>query len=353
MHQYNVAVAGATGAVGAEFIRLLEEREFPLGSLRLLASSRSAGKQITLRNGKLTVEEMTHNSFQGCDIAFFSAGGARSKEFAPSAVKSGAVVIDNSSAFRMDPEIPLVVPGINDSDLHDHKGIIANPNCSTIIMLMALAPLDRLSPVKRVIVSTYQAASGAGAMAMQELIDQTRRSLQGDELEPKVFPHPIAFNLFSHNSKVDEDGYNEEERKMIQESRKILHNPILKISPTCIRVPVLRAHSESLNVEFEHRPSLEAVIQAMKNAPGVALVDDRTGNRFPMPIEASGRDEVLVGRIRHDLSNENAIDLFVCGDQILKGAALNGFQIAEALIRRGLMESWKRHHELSVAFRSH
>jgi aspartate-semialdehyde dehydrogenase len=335
MTLYNVAIAGATGAVGTDFIKLLEERNFPLKELRLLASERSAGKKIEFKGKQLTVEVLTENSFEGIDIAFFSAGGSRSKEFAAAAVNAGAIVIDNSSAFRMDPDVPLVVPEINPEDIKASKGVIANPNCSTIIMLMAVEPLRRLAPVRRIITSTYQAASGAGAQAMEELLEQTRTVVNGGTAEPKIFPHPIAFNLFSHNTKIDETGYNEEERKMINESRKILHDPGLRVSATCVRVPVLRAHSISINVEFEpgKRPAIDAIREALAAFPGVTLQDDTVANHFPMPLEASGKDDVLVGRIRYDLSNEDAVDLFVCGDQILKGAALNGMQIAEEWVR--------------------
>jgi aspartate-semialdehyde dehydrogenase len=336
MKTYHVAIAGATGAVGTEFLQLLEMREFPLASLRLLASERSAGRALPFRNRPHSVELLTKDSFRGIDIAFFSAGGSRSREFAPAAVEAGALVIDNSSAFRMDPEVPLVIPEVNPDDIAKHHGIIANPNCSTIIMLMAVAPLRQLAPIRRIVASTYQAASGAGAQAIQELLDQTHELLRDRPISPRVFPHPIAFNLFSHNTKIDETGYNEEERKMIYESRKILHDPNLLISATCIRVPVVRAHSESLNIEFEagKRPTLEGIRRALAHFPGVTIMDDREGNHFPMPIEASGRNDILVGRLRYDLSNENAIDLFVAGDQILKGAALNGIQIAEAWMHR-------------------
>jgi aspartate-semialdehyde dehydrogenase len=326
---YHVAIAGATGAVGEEFRKLLEERPFPLASLRLLASERSRGKEMPFRGERLPVQVLTQDSFQGCDIAFFSAGAARSREFAPAAVRSGAVVIDNSSAFRMDPKVPLVVPEINPEDIASHQGIIANPNCSTIIALMAIAPLRTLGRLKRIVVSTYQAASGAGAQAMHELIEQTRAYLDGRPVVARVFPHPIAFNLFSHNTPVGADGYNDEERKMILESRKILHDESLKITATCIRVPILRAHAESINVEFDGaRPSVGQVREALFRSPGVEVVDDVEHGLFPMPLDATGRDAVLVGRIREDASNDHAIEMFVCGDQILKGAALNGFQIA-------------------------
>lgn len=336
MKQYHVALAGATGAVGAEFLKLLEERDFPLASLKLLASARSVGKTIRFKGEDIPVEELTADSFAGCDIAFFSAGGGRSKEFAPAAAKAGAVVIDNSSAYRMDPNVPLVVPEVNPDDALAHNGIIANPNCSTIILLMALTPLHRRWPVKRVVVSTYQAASGAGAQAMRELEEQTADILAGKPAQKDVFPHQIAFNLFSHNTNINETGYNEEELKMVKETRKILHEPNLAISATCIRVPVLRAHSESVNIEFAGpRPSVEEAREVVSAFPGVILVDDREKNTFPMPVDATGRDECLVGRIREDLSHPNALDLFVAGDQILKGAALNGYQIAEVLIQRG------------------
>jgi aspartate-semialdehyde dehydrogenase len=333
---YHVAIAGATGAVGTEFLRVLERHRFPIASLRLLASERSEGKRIRFAGEDLVVQRLTENAFDGVQIAFFSAGASRSRQYAPAAVKAGAVVIDNSSAFRMDPQVPLVVPEINIEDARQHEGIIANPNCSTIIMLMAVAPLHRRWRAKRIVVSTYQAASGAGAQAMQELLDQTAAILEGKEVTPRVLPHQIAFNLFSHNSAVNEYGYNEEEWKMIHESRKILHEPDLAITATCVRVPVLRAHSESINIEFaERRPSVEEARQALTEFPGVKLVDDRERNHFPMPIEATDREEVLVGRIREDVSNPMALDLFVSGDQLLKGAALNAVQIAEALIAQG------------------
>lgn len=339
MSQYHIAIAGATGAVGTEFLQLLEERDFPLASLRLLASARSAGKRIAFKGEELPVEALTARSFAGVDIAFFSAGGGRSKEFAPAATEAGAVVIDNSSAFRMDPAVPLVVPEVNPDDVSGHRGILANPNCSTIILLMALAPLHRLSPVRRVVVSTYQAASGAGASAMRELEEQSAAFLAGDPIVKESFPHQIAFNLFSHNTAIDASGYNEEERKMVHETRKILHEPNLAVTATCIRVPILRAHSESINLEFAgERPSLDAVRAALDAFPGVTVVDDRAGNVFPMPLDASGRDDVLVGRIREDISHPKGLDLFVSGDQILKGAALNGFQIAQLLIERNAVK---------------
>lgn len=338
MSAYNVALVGATGAVGAEFLQLLASRDFPLGELRLLASSRSAGTTIHFKDKDIVVQELTESSFDGIDIAFFSAGGSRSKQYAAAAVAAGAVVVDNSSAFRMDPSVPLVVPEVNPNALNGHNGIIANPNCSTILLVMVLAPLLKLAPIRRVVVSTYQAASGAGAAAMRELETQTATVLTGDEPQPEIFPHPIAFNLFSHNTPIDDTGYNEEELKMVKETRKILSDGALAVTATCIRVPIPRAHSESVNIEFAgERPSVSAIRDALAVFPGVVVVDDRDANVFPMPRDASGRDEVFVGRIREDLSCPNAVDLFLSGDQILKGAALNGYQIAECLIERGLL----------------
>ena len=338
MSAYNVALVGATGAEGAEFLQLLESRDFPLGELRLLASSRSAGTTIRFKDQDIVVQELTETSFDGIDIAFFSAGGSRSKQYAAAAIAAGAVVVDNSSAFRMDPSVPLVVPEVNPDALVGHNGIIANPNCSTILLVMVLAPLLKLAPIRRVVVSTYQAASGAGAAAMRELETQTADVINGNDPKPDIFPHPIAFNLFSHNTAIDETGYNEEELKMVKETRKILSDETLAVTATCIRVPIPRAHSESVNIEFSgERPSVTAIHDALAAFPGVVVVDDREANIFPMPRDASGRDEVFVGRIREDISCPNAIDLFLSGDQILKGAALNGYQIAECLIERGLL----------------
>jgi aspartate-semialdehyde dehydrogenase len=328
---YRVAIVGATGAVGTELLQILEQRRFPVSSLRLFASERSAGKQVRFCGEELMVEPLRADAFRGVELAFFSAGAARSREFAPQAVQAGAVVIDNSSAFRLEPDVPLVIPEINGDTLKNHRGIIANPNCSTIILLMALAPLRQLTRIRRILVSTYQAASGAGAQAMQELLDSTRAYLQGEPFEPRVLPYPYAFNLFSHNSPIGADGYNEEERKILLESRKILGEPELAISATCVRVPVLRAHSESIHVELEHRPPLEAIRAAYRAFAGVKLVDDRERNHFPMPIEATGCDEVLVGRLREDTALPNGLALFACGDQLRKGAALNAVQIAERI----------------------
>jgi aspartate-semialdehyde dehydrogenase len=330
---WHAAIMGATGAVGTEFLALLEERNFPLKSLKLLASKRSAGKKLKFRGEDLTVEELTADSFKGVELVLASAGGSVSKQFAPLAVKAGAVVVDNTSAFRMDPEIPLVVPEVNPEDIQKHKGIIANPNCSTIIMNVPVWPLHKALPIRRIVVSTYQAVSGAGAAAMFELAEAARAFLDGKPFTPKIMPHSAAFNVFSHNSEVGPDGYNLEERKMVLETRKIFHCPEILVAATCVRVPVMRAHSESINLEF-HQPVTEAQIRdILAAAPGVRIVDDRKRNYFPMPLDASGKDDVLVGRIRSDMSQPDGrgIEMFVSGDQIRKGAALNAIQIAEML----------------------
>ncbi|MHB1870187.1 MAG: aspartate-semialdehyde dehydrogenase [Steroidobacteraceae bacterium] len=329
-----VAIVGATGAVGVELIRCLERRNFPLAALRLLASARSAGKTLTYRGEALAVEELTEESLRGVDIALFSAGKAISKQFAPLAVAAGAVVVDNSSAFRRDPAVPLVVPEINPQALEGHGGIIANPNCSTIIAITPLWAVHRHNPIRRMILATYQAASGGGAAAMEELSESTRAYLEGRAYEPKVLPHPYAFNLFSHNSPIDaESGYNEEELKAVHETRKIYGDAAIRVTATCVRVPVLRAHSIAINIECE-RPITPAQVRAlMADAPGVKLVDDPGRNYFPMPTDASGGDPILVGRIRTDISDPSgrSVALFVAGDQLLKGAALNAVQIAELL----------------------
>ncbi len=329
--EYSVAIAGATGAVGVEMIKTLEKRNFPVKNLKLLASKRSVGKTMTFKGTTLTVEELTHDSFEGVDIALFSAGGGRSKEFAPSAVKAGAVVIDNSSAYRMDPSVPLVVPEVNPEDVKWHKGIIANPNCTTIIMLVPLKPLHDISPIKRIVVSTYQSASGAGAKAMEELEVQARKVLDGEQVTPEVLPYQIAFNLFCHNSPLLENGYNEEEMKMVNETRKIMHCDVIKVCPTTVRVPVLRAHAEAITIEQERKVTVEEARAALAGAPGVAIMDDRATNHHPMPIETSEKDDVFVGHLRDDLSSDTGLAMFVCGDQLLKGAALNAVQIAELL----------------------
>ncbi len=331
----HLAIVGATGVVGREVCGLIGERGLNVGRVSLLASPRGAGTWIAVAGRDIEVKELNERSFHGVDFAIFSAGGECSRRWAPVATSAGAVVIDNSSAFRMDPDVPLVVPEVNPGDLSGHRGIIANPNCSTIIMNVAVWPLHRVNPVKRIVVSTYQAASGAGADAMEELRSQSADFLTGREVVPRIFPHPIAFNLFSHDTPIGPDGYNTEERKMIDETRKIFHDASLAVTATCIRVPVLRAHSESLNVTFERPITPVEVCKLLRDAPGVEVVDDVEGGRFPMPVDASGRDNVLVGRIRQDVSQPDdlGIELFVCGDQLRKGAALNAIQILELLTR--------------------
>lgn len=331
----HLAVVGATGAVGREACVLIAERKLNPGRTSLLASNRSVGMKIEVAGRAVEVSELTNRSFEGVDYAIFSAGAERSRQFAPIAVRAGAVVIDNSSAFRMDANTPLVIPEINPGDLKGHQGVIANPNCSAIILMMAVWPLHRVNPIRRIVVSTYQSASGAGAAAMEELRTQTADHLAGRHIEPKVFPHPIAFNLFSHNTAIGPDGYNVEEQKIIEETRKIFHQPQLLIAPTCIRVPVLRAHSESINLTFDQPISADEVRSILSKAPGVRVVDDSAKNYFPMPVDASGKDDVLVGRIRTDQSDPTGrgIQLFACGDQLRKGAALNAVQILEAFVR--------------------
>jgi len=330
----NLAIAGVTGAVGQEFLKILAEREFGFDSVKMLASSRSAGKKIEFKGKEYVVEQMTEDSFAGVDIALFSAGAARSRQFAPAAVKAGAVVVDNSSAFRMDADVPLVIPEINPDKIAAHKGIIANPNCSTIIGIIPVWPLHKANPVKRMVVSTYQAASGAGQQAMLELEQQSRQLLEGKEPTCEAFPYQIAFNAFSHNSQLDADGYNLEEVKMVKETRKIFDCPDIAITCTCIRIPVFRAHCESINLEFTAPISPEQVRDLLSTAPGVAVLDDRQHNRFPMPIDATGRDEIFVGRIRqdHSIAENRGINIWVAGDQLRKGAALNAVQIAEKLL---------------------
>lgn len=330
----NLAVAGVTGAVGQEFLSILEQRDFPFDSFKALASIRSAGKKIEFKSKEYIVEELTKDSFEGIDIALFSAGGERSKEFGPAAAKAGAVVVDNSSAFRMDAEVPLVIPEINPEKIKDNKGIIANPNCSTIIAIVPVWPLHKANPVKRMVVSTYQAASGAGYPAMLELENQSRDILDGKEAKCEVFPYQIAFNVFCHNSPLKPNGYNEEEMKLVNETRKIFDCPDIAITCTCVRIPVYRAHSESINLEFTDPITSEQVRDLLSTAPGVTLLDDRENNRFPMPVDASGKDDIFVGRIRQDesLPDNRGINLWVCGDQLRKGAALNAVQIAEKLL---------------------
>ncbi|MGE0717621.1 MAG: aspartate-semialdehyde dehydrogenase [Alphaproteobacteria bacterium] len=330
-----VAVVGATGAVGVELARCLEERNFPVAGLRLLASPRSAGRSMGFRNETLTVAPLSEESFAGVDLALFSAGSGVSKRFAPAAVAAGAVVVDNSSAFRMDAGVPLVVPEVNEGAISAHHGIIANPNCVAIIAAVPLAPLHRANPIRRVTAATYQAASGAGAAAMEELRASTAAYLEGRPFTPTVLAHPYAFNLFSHDTAVDPaTGSNGEETKVMLELRKILASPEMRIAVTCVRVPVLRAHSIALTVEMERPATPDEVRSLLASAPGIRIVDDAAHNHYPMPREASGQGDVLVGRIRRDPSDPSgrSVMLFVAGDQLLKGAALNAVQIAERLL---------------------
>ena len=336
-----VVIAGITGAVGQEFLRVLKERNFPYKSMKMLASARSAGSKVEFDGETYVVEELTADSFDGQDIALFSAGGSISKKFGPVAVEKGCFVVDNSSAFRMTEGVPLVVPEVNPEAMAHMKlggkaGIVANPNCSTIIALMAVTPIHRVATVERMVVSTYQAASGAGALAMKELEQQTRELVNDGEVKTmEIFKWQYAFNLFSHNAPMTENGYNEEEMKMVKETRKIWNFNDVNITATCIRVPVMRAHAESINLTLKNPLDEKKAREILSKAEGVTLIDDRANNRFPTPLDATDNDDVYVGRIRQDISqpNNKGIDLFVCGDQIKKGAALNAVQCAELLLK--------------------
>jgi aspartate-semialdehyde dehydrogenase len=327
-----VAIMGATGAVGQELLQLLSERRFPVEELIPLASPRSAGRSLRWQEREFTIQAVDADAFEGVDLVLASAGGAVSKQWAPLAAAAGAVVIDNSSAFRMDPAVPLVVPEVNAAEAFRHRGIIANPNCTTILLTLAIAPLQARRPIQRVVVSTYQSASGAGARAMEELRSLSRTALAGGEPISEVLPHSLAFNLFLHNSPLQPNGYCEEELKMLNETRKILGLPDLRLSATCVRVPVLRAHSEAVNIEFFEPFPVQEARELLSCAPGIELLENFEDNRFPMPTDVTGRDPVAVGRIRQDLSHPHALELWLCGDQIRKGAALNAIQIAEVLI---------------------
>lgn len=331
--EFNVAIAGATGAVGVEMLKTLEKRNFPVKNLKLLASARSAGKTMQYKGETLVIEEMTPASFKGIDIALFSAGSGISKEYRQIVVDAGAVMVDNSSAFRMEDDVPLVVPEVNAADVKNHHGVIANPNCTTAIMLVAVAPLHRAKKLRRLVASTYQAASGAGAKGMAELIEQTRQILNGEAIEPKAFAHRIAFNLIPHIDSFADNGYTKEELKMVYESRKMLHVADLPVSCTSVRIPALRAHSESLNLEFEEEITPDEARAILAAAPGVTVVDDPAAKLYPMPIDATEKYDVLAGRIRQDISrnDKRGLEMFVSGDQLLKGAALNAVQIAELL----------------------
>lgn len=326
-----VAVCGATGAVGHEMLKVLEDRDFPASKVIAMASHRSVGKKLPFKGGELEVVEMTHDSFEGIDIALFSAGASISRDMREHVVKAGAVMIDNSSAFRMEEGVPLVVPEVNPDDAFKHEGVIANPNCSTIEMVVALKPLHELGKIKRVVVSTYQAASGAGAKAMDELYEQSRQFLAGEELTVDAFAHQIAFNTIPHIDVFLDDDYTKEEWKMVVETQKIMGDPSIAVAPTCVRVPVLRCHAESLNVEFENPVSVEDAREALSAGAGITVMDDPAENLYPMPGLLAGTDDVYVGRLRKDPTVENGLAFWLVMDQIRKGAALNAVQIAESL----------------------
>lgn len=328
---YNIAIVGATGAVGVELLDVLTRRAFPVGQLRLLASARSAGKHLRFQNQEIAVEELADKSFAGIDLAFFSAGGDLSRKFVPAAVAAGAVVIDNSSVFRMDPTVPLVIPEINGSDAHTHRGIIANPNCTTAVALMALYPLHLAFGLRRIFASSYQAVSGSGARAIAELKRQIGDGIEDRSPTPEVYPHPIAFNVLPHVDAFLDNGYTKEEMKMQNEGRRIMHLPNFQASVTCVRVPVYRAHSVAISAEFERPVNVDQAREVLAKAPGLDLLDEPRRNIYPMPLEAAGKDNCQVGRIRRDCAMENGLALWVSGDQLLKGAALNAVQIAELL----------------------
>ena len=333
MKQYTVAVLGATGAVGQEMIKILQERNFPVGKLKPLASARSAGKTLKFRGEDVTIEEARDEAFEGVDIVLGAAENDIAKRFAPAIVKAGAVFVDNSSAFRLDPKVPLIVPEINPEDVKDHHGIISNPNCSTIITVTAVNALNALSPIRAMTASTYQAVSGAGAGGPIELMAEVDALREGKTYEPKVFSHQIAFNLIPHIGGEQFEGYTSEEMKMQNEGRKIMHLPELKVSCTCVRVPVVRSHSISVSLHFDKHISVKEAQEAIAKAPGCKLVDDLAKKEYPMPLDTSDQDIVFVGRIRPDLTDDNGLCLWCCGDQVRKGAATNAIQIAELLVK--------------------
>lgn len=336
MKKVNVAVVGATGAVGQEMLKVLEERDIPIDQLVCLADPKEAGTKVKFKGESVTVQAATEASFKGVQIALFAVATEISKKLAPAAVKAGAVVIDNSYAFRLDDDCPLVVPEVNSDDVSAHKGIIANPNCSTIIMVVAINPIHLAAGLQRVIVSTYQAVSGAGIAGLNELTDQSRKVLTGEDFEPQTFAHPIAFNLIPHIDQFEANNYTREEMKMVWETRKIMHLPDLKVNPTAVRVPVLRSHSESICVETEKKITPAEVKKILAASPGIVLQDDPEHKLYPMPLYTSGHDEVYVGRIREDISNERGVNLWVAADQIRKGAATNAVQIAQIVIEKNL-----------------
>ena len=333
MKTYTVAVLGATGAVGQEMIKILQERDFPVGKLIPLASARSAGKTLKFKGEDVTIQEACDTAFEGVDIVLGAAENDIAEKFAPAIVKSGAVFVDNSSAFRLDPNVPLIVPEVNPEDVKNHKGIISNPNCSTIITITAVNALNKLSPIKTMTASTYQAVSGAGAGGPIELMNEVEALREGKTYEPKVFSHQIAYNLIPQIGGEQFEGYTSEEMKMQNEGRKIMHLPELKVSCTCVRVPVVRSHSISVSLHFDRHVTVEEVREILADAPGVKLVDDLKNKQYPMPLETSNQDIVFVGRIRPDLTDDNGICLWCCGDQVRKGAATNAIQIAELLVK--------------------
>jgi len=339
--EYVVAVAGATGAVGREMISVLEERCFPVKELVPLASSRSAGSRITFNDQEIVVRELKDDSFQGVDIALFSAGASVSREFSPKAARAGAVVIDNSSAFRMEPDVPLVVPEVNPEAIFTHKGIIANPNCSTIQMVVALKPIHDRAKIKRIVVSTYQSVSGTGKKGMDELFNQTQMmlSFKKEDIKPKVYPHQIAFNCLPHIDVFQENGYTKEEMKMVNETKKIMGDPSIRVTATTVRVPVFIGHSESVNIETERKVTVAECRELLRKAPGVVVIDDPANNLYPLALEAAGKDEVFVGRIREDESIECGLNMWIVADNLRKGAALNAVQIAEILVGHKVMKA--------------
>jgi len=343
-----VAVLGATGAVGKELIQLLEERAFPISHLKLLASARSAGETVSFRGESLTVEQVSAEAFRDVDLVLASAGGSASKAWAQTIVESGAVLVDNSSAFRMAENVPLVVPEINPQAAAQHQGILANPNCTTILMGLAVFPLHQYRPIQRLLVATYQSASGAGAKAMEEVKAQARAILNDETPPTEAFPYPLAFNVFPHNSPLNEQGYCQEEMKMVKETRKIFASPELRISATCVRVPVLRAHSEAINLEFAEPFPVGKAKEILSQSPGLTLQEDWENNYFPMPNETTGKDDVFVGRIRQDISHPCGLELWLSGDQIRKGAALNAVQIAELLVKDNLLTPTTQSSAVSV-----
>lgn len=334
---YNIAVVGATGAVGTEFLKIVAERRFPLKGLKLLATERSAGKRIAFGEGEITVEKTTHDSFKGADFVFISASGAASKEYAPIARDAGAIVIDDSSVWRQDPDVPLVIPEVNGDDVAAHKGILAIPNCSTTPLVLCLWPLHKLNRVTRIIADTYQSVSGTGTGAMAELESQTRAWAQGGASAHSIYPHQIAFNLLPHIDSFMDSGYTKEEWKMMAETRKIMHEPDMPLSATCVRVPVFISHSLAVHVEFERPFEPDDVRDILRQAPGVVVQDEPSVSLYPMPISAAGKDPVYVGRIRQDMSNPNGIAMWISSDNIRKGAALDALQIAEEMVARGLV----------------